>query len=204
MNTDALASAVCQLAKVARQEPEVNKALQALVKKWLKPALGLEPLSQVAQMSGAHVLRCLIEALSEAESRKLAMGLDKYNRSIDRKPGPEVCEHIVSLAMGRTAVALPPPRLPPAGRRNTNPGAVDPSTIRAMRSRSEREGALQSLPMPTLKAYISTEGLRPAGVPPKAKKSDLIRHILDELDAASSTLPRLLAESKYPVGVGSN
>ena len=204
MSTDALALAACRLAEAARKETELASALKAWVKKLMKPTLGVETLSLVAKASGPHVLSSLLDALPESELRKLAKGLDKHNSEIDRMPGGDVASHILSMASGRVAPAPPPPKPPSSGRSSSKPKAVDTNAIRTLGSRSEREAALNNLTAPKLKAYISAECLRPSGVPPNAKKAQLVGHILNELDAADNSVPRLLADSKYGFGMRSN
>lgn len=200
MNTQTLAVAADRLASALEKESDLKVVLGKWITKILKPTIMLGQLTDLHKKAGHTTVECLLGVLTEADLRKLAKGLDKHNSDLNSRSGPQVLNHVLGLATGS---ATP---IPAAHAGNAlasavgNAGAVDPSAIRSIGNRSERESTLRRHTVPQLKAYIKIEDLRPAGVRPKANKAELIQHVLQELDVSGVTGPRLLADSKYKIG----
>jgi hypothetical protein len=189
MNVEALASIAVQLSKASKLEDGLREVLTKWVSKTLKPFLTPAKLPGLAKSASAATVETLLGTIKESDLRKLAKGLDPHNAGLGAKARAAVSGHIVGLVTGEISAVPEPPK--------------PESMIRAAINRAERQALLQSLNVTQLKSYIKTEKLRPAGVPPRAGRPVLVRHILDELDAAESSDPRLLADSKYRVLVPS-
>jgi hypothetical protein len=133
--------------------------------------------------TNAATVEELLGHVTNADLKKLAKGLDPNNTGVGGMTPAALSAHIVGRVTGKIPEVPEPPK--------------PESLIRTVGSRAERQALLQALNATQLKSYIKSEKLRPAGVPPKANKGQLVRHILDELDAAEASGPRLLMSSKY-------
>jgi hypothetical protein len=186
MSVDALASVAVQLSKAAKLENGLREALTKWVAKALKPLLTPAKLSELVRSTSAATVEALLEMATATDLKKLAKALDPHNSGVGAKAPAALSAHIVGLLTGEIDAVPEPPK--------------PENMLRVVSSRAERQAILESLRAPQLRSYIKAEKLRPAGVPPKASKPALVRHILDELDAAeASGPPRLLADSKYRV-----
>jgi hypothetical protein len=202
MSVELLATAASRLSKVCRQEGDLKETLSKWVAKTLKPSFRLPQLTELVAVTGIGTVELLLGALTEPNLRKLAKGLDGHNTELASKNSTAISAHVIALATGR-ATPAPAPEKPRRRTRNARATLADPSMIRTIGNRAERQAVLKSLTASQLRSYINEENLRPAGVRPNARKDDLVRHILDELEPADSPLPRLLANSKYGVRVPS-
>lgn len=197
MSVETLVSAAIQLSRASGQQDDLRETLTKWVSKTLKPLLTLPKLSELASSTSVGTVKALLATFTEPNLRKLAKSLDGHNTQLDAKAPAAISAHIIGLVTGEVS-PVPKPTSPPKGsQRRAKPKPADPSMIRAASSRDERQALLESLTTPQLKSYIKAENLRPAGVPPKVSKPQLVHHILDELDSAEASGPRLLANSKY-------
>lgn len=200
MSVEQLAIAASRLSEMCRQEDDLKQTLNKWVTKTLKPTFKVPQLAELVALTGVGTVELLLGALTEPHLRKLAKGLDRHNTELDAKDSAGISTHLVALATGR---AMPTPEPPRKRTRNARATPPDASMIRAIGNRGERQAVLKSLTASQLRSYINEENLRPAGVRPNARKDDLVRHILDELEPADRSIPRLLANSKYGVRVPS-
>lgn len=202
MSLEALASAAVRLGKASKLEDSLRDVLSKWVAKTLKPLLTAGKMSELVKSTSAGTVEMLLGSATVSDLRKLAKGLDPHNAELGAMARAAISAHIIGRVTGSIPAVPEPPR--PAGRRRgTRATIADPAMIRAVSSRAERQALLESLKAPQLKSYIEAERLRPAGIPPKANKEYLVRHILDELEVAESSSPRLLEDSRYRVPVPS-
>lgn len=185
------------LAAVARQRPDLDKALREHLKKWIKSALlkapTLEALARLHSDGGTPIIAWHLEGMNDKELLTLAKKLDPHLPALSSQPPNALRSHIAGLASGRVAPSSKPEKQI-KGKPVTRLAFAD---ILKLSNGLHRRMELEKLSAAALKTGVRDLQLSSSSLSAKPSKIELIEHIQATISAGWPQNTSALDESKY-------